>query len=328
MAASWTIHHLKLHQLLLRQPSLLPQGAELLLAVSGGQDSMALTGLLLDLQRLHHWRLQLWHGNHNWREESINQANTLAAWAANQGLTIHLDHWLKPQATEAAAREWRYHCLLTTAQKLGCHHVVTAHTANDRSETLLLNLARGSHRRGLGSPVASRPLGDGIQLVRPILHFSREDTHKICQILALPIWLDPSNTDSRFSRNRVRNEVLPVLEQLHPGATQRIAATAEKFAAEQESYAELINLALKSLQEQGEEPNCQKIKRRQLFLLTDATRNQLLQQWLINQDQEPLTTAQINQLWPQLEISRKPNQMVLAKGRSLNWDKSHLWLSP
>ena len=67
MAAPWSPFHLRLHRLLLRRPQLLPPHATLLLAVSGGQDSMALVGLLRDLQRLHHWRLLLWHGDHGWR---------------------------------------------------------------------------------------------------------------------------------------------------------------------------------------------------------------------------------------------------------------------
>ena len=77
MAAPWSRFHLRLHRLLLRRPQLLPQHATLLLAVSGGQDSMALVGLLRDLQRLHHWRLLLWHGDHGWRPESAQQASAL-----------------------------------------------------------------------------------------------------------------------------------------------------------------------------------------------------------------------------------------------------------
>ena len=75
MAERWSPHHLRLHRHLLRQPALLPQGGVLLVALSGGQDSMALVALLRDLQRLHHWDLQLWHGDHQWRPESGQQAS-------------------------------------------------------------------------------------------------------------------------------------------------------------------------------------------------------------------------------------------------------------
>jgi len=67
MAEPWSPLHLRLHRQLLQKPDLLPAGAPLLVAVSGGQDSMALLALLRDLRRLHHWSLQLWHGDHGWR---------------------------------------------------------------------------------------------------------------------------------------------------------------------------------------------------------------------------------------------------------------------
>ena len=70
---AWGKDHLRLHRHLRRQPALLPPGASLLLAVSGGQDSMALLALLLGLRRLHGWRLQLWHGDHRWRPEATDR---------------------------------------------------------------------------------------------------------------------------------------------------------------------------------------------------------------------------------------------------------------
>ncbi|NBV59186.1 MAG: tRNA lysidine(34) synthetase TilS, partial [Synechococcaceae bacterium WB4_2_0811] len=247
MAPRWSADHLRLHQQLLRQPLLLPQGARLLLAISGGQDSMALAGLLLDLKRLHHWCLHIWHGNHRWRQEANQQAEQLLQWAESQEIESHCDSWQTPIHTEAAAREWRYSCLEKQAKALACSHVLTAHTATDRSETVLLHLARGSHRKGLASLSSARTLVENITLVRPLLCFSRQDTSRICAELGLPIWLDPSNTDPRFSRNRIRSEVLPVLEQLHPGASRRIAAMAERFEAEEESQQQLLDLALQTL---------------------------------------------------------------------------------
>ncbi|MEA5413423.1 tRNA lysidine(34) synthetase TilS, partial [Synechococcus sp. BA-120 BA3] len=118
------------------------------LGVSGGQDSMALTTLLLDLQPLHGWQLQLWHGDHGWRPDAAQQAEELGLWARSQGLDLRLDRADPVPASEAAAREWRYGCLAAAALQGHCTHVVTGHTASDRAETVLLNLARGSRSRG------------------------------------------------------------------------------------------------------------------------------------------------------------------------------------
>lgn len=119
---------------------------------------MALTALLADLRRLHHWRLELWHGDHGWRAESAQQAGELQAWAKSQRLPFLLERAATAPASEAAGRQWRYACLRRQAEPRGCSHVVTGHTASDRAETLLLNLARGSHRRGLASLRPVRPL--------------------------------------------------------------------------------------------------------------------------------------------------------------------------
>ena len=212
----WSRDHLRLHRLLRHRPTLLPPGASLLLAVSGGQDSMAMAGLLLELQHLHHWRLQLWHGDHGWRDDSAHQARELETWARDRQLPLSLDRQA-PQSLggnrEQTARRWRYDRLMAQALSLDCSHVLTAHTATDRAETVLLHLARGSHQRGLASLRVSQPLADvlgprpgsqppagnqGPLLVRPLQLFSREDTARICRQQGWPVWCDPSNHDPVF----------------------------------------------------------------------------------------------------------------------------------
>jgi tRNA(Ile)-lysidine synthase len=323
MAERWSPLHLRLHRHLLRQKGLLPNGARLLVAVSGGQDSMALTALLRDLQHLHHWDLQLWHGDHSWRPESGEQATELTAWSESQGLAIAVDEWPAPTRSEAAARDWRYSCLIERARELGCSHVVTAHTASDRAETLLLHLARGSHRRGLACLPASRRLAPGIALVRPLLVFSRSDTAQICADFNLPIWLDPSNADPSFSRNRMRAEVLPVLEELHPGASRRISALAARFTEEATHQSELIALALEQLRS-TEQP--ERLQRRKLMALSPANQRELLQAWLQERTQLTLEAAPLGSLLARLAPDQGPGQADLAGPWQLHWDRLTLGL--
>jgi tRNA(Ile)-lysidine synthase len=326
LAQPWSRHHLRLHRWLLQRPELLPDGASLLLAVSGGQDSMALVGLLRDLQRLHHWRLQLWHGDHRLRADSSRQASELRQWAQQQGLAVEIEVWRDPQPAEAAARAWRYSALEAAARRCGASHVVTGHTASDRAETLLLQLARGSHRRGLASLRPQRALAEDLTLVRPLLLFSRQDTEQICAQLSLPLWLDTSNQEPCYSRNRLRQEVLPVLEQLHPGASRRISGVAERLAQEQQSQDELVALALAGLLADQPAPE-RALRRRDLLALHAANQRQLLQHWLGLQGISSLPAAQLEALLQRLEPARGPGSQALTGGLQLHWDRQHLWLS-
>lgn len=325
LAQRWSRHHLRLHRWLLQRPELLPDGASLLVAVSGGQDSMALVGLLQDLQRLHHWRLQLWHGDHQLRVNASEQAGELARWAAQQGLPLQIGIWQEPQPAEAAARTWRYAALAAAADHCGASHVVTGHTASDRAETLLLQLARGSHRRGLASLRPQRPLTAELTLVRPLLLFSRRETGQIHAQLGLPLWPDASNEEPRYSRNRLRQEVLPVLEQLHPGASRRISGVAERLAQEEESQQELMGLALAGLLAETPAPALA-LRRRALVALAPANQRRLLQHWLGRQGLNNLPAQQIDVLLGRLASGRGPGSSDLREGLRLQWDRQHLWL--
>ena len=326
MAERWSPDHLRLHRLLRRRPVLLPEGATLLLAVSGGQDSMALLALLQDLQRLYHWRLELWHGDHGWRPESARQAAELEAWARSQGHGIHVERWQEPQSGEAAARLWRYVRLLRRARAVGASRVVTGHTGSDRAETLLLQLARGSHRRGAAGPRALRPLGEAVELARPLLSFSRDDTGRLCRELGLPLWLDTSNDAPGHGRNRIRLEVLPVLEALHPGASERLSAWSERLEQEADAISELTQLALQALERPDPAPRGS-LDRPGLVALAPANSRLLLQAWLQRQGVSGVSARQLEDLLQRLAPGHPPGRQTLAGGHELHWQRQWLWLA-
>ncbi len=295
---------------------------------------MALLGLLRDLQRLHHWTLHLWHGDHRWRPESGRVASELAGWCRDQGLDLRVSSWLRPldATSEATARHWRYGQLAEQARCLGVSHVVTAHTASDRAETMLLHLARGSHRRGLASLRSLRSLtsdpGDPIVLARPLLPFSRTDTARLCEQLKLPVWHDPSNTNRRYSRNRIRAEVLPVLEELHPGAAHRISAQAERLVEEVDSRNELVALALQTLKTCSSHSTRPALQRPALGSLASANQRQLLHHWLEQGTGLVLPARQLEELLMRMQPGHPPGQADLSAGWQLQWDRSTLWLKP
>ncbi len=289
---------------------------------------MALTTLLLDLQPLHGWQLQLWHGDHGWRPDAAQQAGELARWARSQGLDLRLDRADPVPGSEATARDWRYGCLAAAALQGHCTHVVTGHTASDRAETVLLNLARGSHLRGLASLGASRPLdpaAGALQLARPLLIFDRSDTGRLCRERGLPVWTDSSNADLRFARNRLRADVLPVLEALHPGASRRISAQAERLEEQLQAETELLELALTGLQ-QGEDTA--RLPRRRLVNLAPASQRRLLHHWLRRHLGRDPGSRSLETLLDRLARGRDPGRLDLAGGWQLHWDHSTLWVRP
>ncbi|MEY3581555.1 MAG: tRNA lysidine(34) synthetase TilS [Actinomycetota bacterium] len=165
-------------------------------AVSGGADSVA----LLVLARAANLNVTAWHVDHGLRENSHTEAELVAQLATQLGAQFETRTIIVEQGanTEARAREARY-----GAMPQG---VMTGHTADDQAETILINLLRGSGTRGLAGmqPTSQRPL----------LHIRRSETRALCSALGISVFNDPSNNDERFQRNRIRHEVLPLLESL------------------------------------------------------------------------------------------------------------------
>ena len=201
----WTPLHSQLHQCLIDR-QLLPTGANILLAVSGGQDSLCLGQLLRDLQSRWQWQLAIAHCDHGWVQD-IGIAERVAQVTARWMLPFHCETTANLPETEAAAREWRYQALLRIAQTTGSNYLVTAHTQTDRAETLLYNLVRGAGADGLCAMSWQRQLTPEISLIRPLLAVNRAQTGEFCQEYLLPVWEDAYNQNLKYARNRLRLEI-------------------------------------------------------------------------------------------------------------------------
>ncbi|MEM6598414.1 MAG: tRNA lysidine(34) synthetase TilS [Cyanobacteria bacterium P01_C01_bin.69] len=240
----WSPFHARLH-LLLRKKNLLPKNSRILMAVSGGQDSLCLARLLIDLQPKWQWSLGLVHCDHCWREDSDANAEHVLSLAKGWNIPA----WQRVAdislTSEAAAREWRYEQFGQVARAEEYLYIVTGHTTSDRAETVLYNLLRGTGTDGLGTLNWVRSLTTHdqfspelksqrpIQLVRPLLEFTRQDTADFCEQAQLPIWEDSSNQDLNFRRNRIRQELMPYLRShFNPQVEKALAQMAEITAAD------------------------------------------------------------------------------------------------
>ena len=211
----------------------LQPGKMIVVGVSGGPDSLALLYLLQGQK----YPLLVASFNHRLRPEAESDIEYVRDIAASLGLafvagsgdvTAHAkSHGL---STEESARELRYQFLFDQARQIGAQALAVGHTADDQAETVLMHMLRGAGLSGLKGmpPKIVLPVFDTeIPLVRPLLTWTRAETETYCQQHKLKPRQDPTNTDIQYFRNRLRHELLPILEQYNPQIRQTLAKTAQ-----------------------------------------------------------------------------------------------------
>ena len=217
------------------------EGDRVLVAVSGGADSVALLRALHLLAPRRTWRLSLAvaHVQHHLRPDAEGDAAFVAGLAEQLKLPAYrrdLDPTAWTGNTEAAARQARYAALTDAARDADATHVATAHHADDQLETLLMRLLRGTAPQGFTGIPWTRPLTpdnqhpvSNTQLIRPLLAATHAHTRDFLRQLDQPWREDPTNTDRSRTRARLRHEVLPVLRDLNPAAALHASQLADRL---------------------------------------------------------------------------------------------------
>jgi tRNA(Ile)-lysidine synthase len=212
----------------------LPPDGHVVLAVSGGPDSVALLHGAVRLvgRGARAWRVTVAHLDHGLRAESADDARFVSDTATALGVPtasrrVDVDALAREErrSLEDAGREARYRFFAEIAGHDGW--VATGHTADDAAETVLLNLMRGSGTRGVRGITAQRD-----RLVRPLLGERRDTIRSLLDDASVAYRVDPSNVDPAYLRNRVRRELLPLMEAIRPGAVARIVQFAAHAAAD------------------------------------------------------------------------------------------------
>jgi tRNA(Ile)-lysidine synthase len=217
------------------------QTPRLVVSYSGGRDSLALLLVLSELRRLDQCNLSVVHVDHALREESAEDASKAVEVGRQVGVKVAVWRPQRPlletfpgRGVEDAARSYRYGALARVVEEAGADAIAVGHHARDQAETILLHLLRGSGLAGLGGmapdavlPVPGSVSGAEMRVIRPFLHEPPEALAEVVQLSGLPVIEDPSNTSPDFRRNRVRHELLPLLEDIAPGATGRLVALAD-----------------------------------------------------------------------------------------------------
>ncbi len=309
---------------------LVPDGTHILLAVSGGADSILLLHALVRLARNHDWRVTVAHLNHGLRGA---QGSDDAAFVREQADAMNLQCYRETvdvrmlarrnrQSIEMAGRQARHDFFMRLSRHLDISRVATGHTADDRIETLLLNLARGTGMDALASIPYRTTLSSGLLLVRPLLDIARPDIEKWLQEHAYRWRNDPSNTNPVYRRNRVRHELLPWLEsRLNPrvrNALQKLMQQATLDREWIETVAQDITrkctikpLRTKSIN--NEQPTQPALDRRRLTPHPAALRQRVIANWLqhLNIPRPRIDQPTIERL-DRMLVAGCPGRIVLA----------------
>ncbi|MBM7569300.1 tRNA lysidine(34) synthetase TilS [Paenibacillus sacheonensis] len=230
---------------LAREEGLWTAGDTVVVAVSGGPDSMALLHLLHRLSGAEQLSLVAAHLDHGFRgEESAREGEIVRGYAAELGIPcestfIDMPAYIEASSmnSQAASREKRYGFLHGVAHTYGASRIALAHHADDQAETVLMRIIRGTGLAGLAGIPISRS-EKNVELIRPLLRKYKADILRYCDLWAIPYSHDSSNGQKHYFRNHVRLDILPYLSAHNPQLPQSLARLAELAAAEDDWLAQ------------------------------------------------------------------------------------------
>jgi tRNA(Ile)-lysidine synthase len=208
----------------------LPPHSTVVVATSGGPDSVVLAAVLDRIGRAGNFSVVLAHVNHGVRASAWQDECVVLSLGARLDRPVRIAA-VTASDDEAALRDARYAALEAIARDCGAGAIATAHCAEDQTETVLLALFRGSGLDGLGGMTPRRPLAEGIDLVRPFLRVTHAELHAELRRIGLPYALDPTNALTRYKRNALRAR-LDDLRADFPQLDASVARCAEIVRAE------------------------------------------------------------------------------------------------
>ena len=277
----------------------------LLLAFSGGLDSVVLLHILASLRNELQCSLSAMHVHHglsadadNWVDSCLSICNQLEVPLQITYIKIPADNAL---GIEATARKLRYAALFQS--ELNSYYVCFAHHQDDQAETLLLQLARGAGIKGLSAMAA---VDHQRRLLRPLLNFPRNELEAYAIKHGLTWVEDESNQNSAFDRNFLRNEILPKLHERYPAIAQTLSRSASHIAEASGLLNELAEIdALTYV-------NDKKLNITALHVLSASRARNLLRWWLYGLQQLMPTTEQLEQIFDQLCNAKTDAQIKIA----------------
>nr|NP_038397.1 hypothetical chloroplast RF62 [Mesostigma viride]Q9MUR3.1 RecName: Full=tRNA(Ile)-lysidine synthase, chloroplastic; AltName: Full=tRNA(Ile)-2-lysyl-cytidine synthase; AltName: Full=tRNA(Ile)-lysidine synthetase [Mesostigma viride]AAF43838.1 hypothetical chloroplast RF62 [Mesostigma viride]WKT08225.1 hypothetical chloroplast RF62 [Mesostigma viride] len=220
--------------------NLLKKNDRILIAASGGQDSISLIKILVELQPQWNWDLGIVNCDHSWNQSSRKGSSQIAQIAQLLNIDFYQIVTCHQLINEEKAREWRYQKIEDIAFSNKYNVIVTAHNASDRIETFFFNLLRGTSITGVQSLLWTRSLSSGINIVRPLLNTTRFELKNFVKEIHLPLWPDTSNQSLFFKRNRIRKQLLPYLRKYFNPKVDKVIAQFAEIIHDESFYMENV----------------------------------------------------------------------------------------
>jgi tRNA(Ile)-lysidine synthase len=299
---------------------MLSPGDTVLIAVSGGPDSVCLLTALHALSDELELSLHVAHLDHMFRgKESADEALFVAGLADRLGLPSTIESVdgtalcrERGLSVQAGAREARYAFLSRIAEMIGASRIATGHTATDQAETVLLRLLRGAGSAGLAGipPVRGR-------FIRPLIETTREQILEHLAQAGLTFVTDPSNSKPLYTRNRIRLELMPVLRQFNPRIVEALAAEAALLKDESEALGLTVETAAHAVTEKRGDGFT--IQRETFLALHPAIKRRLLRRLADDIAQGPsrLTSVQVDEALQFMSAAPTGRTMLLPEGLTI-----------
>ena len=304
----------------IRKYHMLRSGDRVLVAVSGGPDSVCLLSLLHALSKELDLSLHVAHLDHMFRgAESAGEASFVADLAKDLGIPATIEHFNVPAfcrerglSPQEGARAVRYGLLQQIAHDTDAARIATGHTADDQAETFLMRLVRGAGTSGLS---AIPPVRDNI--IRPLIDATREEVLEHLRSEGREFKTDPSNAKPLYTRNRIRLEVLPVLKRFNPRIVETLAREASHLRDENEAVETYLEVIAENASLQDNDTLS--VKRDAFDSLPPAFRRRLLRKVLdtAGADTSVLSRGQIDEALSFMHTAQTGRTMNLPQGTTI-----------
>lgn len=308
----------------IQEHNLLETGDRVVVAVSGGPDSIAMLHMLHTLAKEENgrWFIIAAHLNHGFRgAEAEADALYVEKFCHQLGVPVEIETTDVPaymkrvgKGAQETAREVRYTFLTKTAKKWGANKIATAHHADDQAETILMRIVRGTGLDGLQGMLWKREFG-GVEIIRPLLFIAKEDLEAYCLRHEIQPRLDQSNLSLKYTRNRFRLEVFPLLKQINPRVGESLLRLADLVSMENDYMHVQAKKTLESITVKRE-PGRLDVNL-SLFLQTHTALQrrmcQLILNYLFKNGQRELSLAFVDEILRFIETSSPSSRMYLPE---------------